>query len=103
MQTIFGNVLNIDDGIFVEQVTYSNSFDRDYLRLAKLRRLRLLSGVICLSVLAWLCASVYQKVPYEPAAALLACTSGIFAVFYMKVRDLTLYMLSLRAASCETS
>ncbi|HUK25995.1 MAG TPA: hypothetical protein VLV49_15540, partial [Terriglobales bacterium] len=57
------------------------------LRMKHLLKLRKGFGIVTVFLLGLLVASVALHFPYEPAAALFACTMGTFLVFVMKVRD----------------
>lgn len=57
------------------------------LRMQHLRRHRMLWGIVSALFLVYLAASFPAGISYEPAAALLACSLGLFAVFSMKVAD----------------
>jgi hypothetical protein len=57
------------------------------LRMKHLLKLRKGFGIITVVFLVMLVVSVALRVPYEPAAALFACTMGTFLVFVMKVKD----------------
>ncbi|MBS1802447.1 MAG: hypothetical protein JST28_03735 [Acidobacteria bacterium] len=57
------------------------------LRMERLRKYRLMFGIAALVCLCALAVCIYERVPYEPAAAALCCAVGIFMVFAMKVHD----------------
>ena len=57
------------------------------LRMQRLRRHKILWGFVSILCLIYLGVSFPAGISYEPAAALLACSLGLFAVFSMKVSD----------------
>jgi len=57
------------------------------LRMNRLLKLRKGFGIVTATFLILLGVSVALHFPYEPAAALFACTMGTFLVFVMKVKD----------------
>lgn len=78
-----------------QQIYYAQIFDNALTRevdasndrMLRLRRLRLIWGILSALLLIALSVSLVLHVSYEPAAALLACSTGLFVVFYMKVGD----------------
>jgi len=77
------------------QIYFVQVFDnpltrKDAIRQSRLQRLRVhraLWGIISILCLGYLCVSFGLSIPYEPAAALLSCSLGLFAVFLMKIAD----------------
>jgi len=57
------------------------------LRMKRLRWHRALWGTVSALCLIYLAASFPAGISYEPAAALSACSVGVFAVFSMKIAD----------------
>jgi len=57
------------------------------LRMQCLRWHRTLWGVVSVLCLIYVAVSFPAGISYEPAAALSACSVGLFAVFSMKVSD----------------
>jgi hypothetical protein len=66
---------------------FSKGVVLEELRMERLRKYRLMFGIASLICLCALVACLYERVSYEPAAALLCCVVGIFMVFAMKVHD----------------
>lgn len=78
---VAGTIENVGAPLFVHLV------DPVRLRMKSLRRKRMIWGVISLLCVCALVASIYFRLPYEPAAAILCCCFGIFIVFVLKVED----------------
>jgi hypothetical protein len=57
------------------------------VRLNRLKRNRLVFGIFSLACAALLLICLYAGFPYEPAAAMTCCFTGMFAVFALKVKD----------------
>lgn len=56
-------------------------------RVERLRKFRFIFGIASVLWLGVAIACVVFRLPYEPAAAMACCFSGIFTVFAMKVKD----------------
>ncbi len=69
------------------ETVYSETVNVAQMRFTKLKKYRLLFGVLSLIALAGLIISLSVGVSYEPSAAILCCLVGMFVVFSMKIRD----------------
>ncbi len=72
---------NLSTAVFSERVAV------ECLRMNRLRKYRLIFGLLSLICLLGLAVCLYLRIPYEPSAALFFSFFGVFAVFVLKVRD----------------
>jgi hypothetical protein len=66
---------------------FAQSIALEQIRFANLRKQRLIFGIASLVCLLSLATCLFLKLPFEPAAAILCCFTGMFVVFAMKVKD----------------
>jgi hypothetical protein len=73
--------------ICAQTLLYDRRITLEEERVKRLRKYSLVFGIASLICLCMLVTCLALRVQYEPAAAMMSCCVGIFAVFLMKVKD----------------